>query len=71
MGQSPGPTVVTRRHLNDNPDFVNASGLNFTLGAGSPLIGAGTAEPLVTHDYTGESRPQDAGNDIGAFEYPN
>ena len=67
-GSQPGTYGSNAPYLNDNPDFVNASGFNFTLGAGSPLIGAGTAEPLVTHDYTGESRPQNAGNDIGAFE---
>ena len=67
-GSKPGTYGSNAPSLNENPDFVNASGLNFTLGAGSPLIGAGTAEPLVTHDYTGQSRPQNAGNDIGAFE---
>jgi hypothetical protein len=67
-GSTPGTYGSSAPYLNDNPDFVNAAGLNFKLGAGSPLIGAGTAEPLVTHDYMGEPRPQNAGNDIGAFE---
>ena len=67
-GSTPGTYGSSAPYLNDNPDFVDAAGLNFKLGAGSPLIGAGTAKPLVTHDYMGESRPQNAGNDIGAFE---
>lgn len=67
-GSKPGTYGSNAPSLNENPNFFDVLGLNFTLGAGSPLIGAGTAEPLVTHDYTGQSRPQNAGNDIGAFE---
>ncbi len=70
-GSQPGTSGSDAPYLNENPDFVNVSALNFALSAGSPLIKAGTPESLVTHDYTGESRPQGSGIDIGAFEYLN
>jgi Right handed beta helix region len=70
-GSTPGTYGSTAAHLTLNPDFANAASFNFLLNAGSPLIGAGTTESLVTHDYTGAARPQGAGSDIGAFEYPN
>jgi hypothetical protein len=70
-GTLPGTFGSDAPYLNLNPGFVNVSALNFKLKAGAPIIDLGTALPLVTHDYTGESRPQGAGYDIGAFEYPN
>jgi hypothetical protein len=70
-GSTPGTYGSNATYLTLNPDFADVASLNFLLGAGSPLIDAGTPEPLVTHDYTGASRPQNTGNDIGAFEYPN
>ncbi len=70
-GSTPGTYGSNATYLTLNPDFADVASLNFLLGAGSPMIDAGTPEPLVTHDYTGASRPQNTGNDIGAFEYPN
>lgn len=74
------------RTLSADPQFVsdgNATGLNanYTLLATSPMIDAGVADyslPDGTCDYThslitntGEARPQGAGWDIGAYEYPD
>lgn len=47
----------------DDPDFVDRTGGNFTLAAGSPAIGIAQAITGYTHDHTGRAinSPADAG----------
>lgn len=67
--------------LEGDPAFVNASGHNYALAAGSDAIGAGQADvetydtlnanfgETYTVDRDGLSRPQGGSWDIGAHEY--
>jgi hypothetical protein len=68
-GSMPGTYGSNARYINENPQFVDFSGLNFHLSALSPMIDAGQTLSQVTHDYDGVSRPEGAAYDIGAFEY--
>ena len=53
----------------DTALFVNPSGKDFHLKAGSPAINAGTnLSPDVTDDLEGNSRPQGGAYDIGCYE---
>jgi hypothetical protein len=52
-----------------DPLFTNRGTNDFTLQAGSPAIDAGAALPAIVTDQKGVSRPQDAGLDIGAYEF--
>jgi hypothetical protein len=52
-----------------DPQFTNAAINDFRLAAGSRLIDAGRTLPQVSNDYSGVTRPQGKGYDIGAFEY--
>jgi hypothetical protein len=65
----PGTYGSNATSINENPQFVNLSTLNFHLSASSPMIDAGQTLSQVTHDYDGVSRPQGGAYDIGAFEY--
>jgi hypothetical protein len=47
----------------------NASVPDVHLTSGSPAIHAGLVLPDVPNDYSGDSRPQGAGYDVGAFEF--
>ena len=67
IGSAPGCTFANTTVA--NPAFVNASGGDFHLTAGSPAIGAGVAVSGVVTDYDGVARPQGASSDIGAFEF--
>lgn len=51
-----------------DPLYVNRSGHDYSLQAGSPAIDAGTAigSPLI--DFLGNQRPLGSGFDIGAYE---
>lgn len=53
--------------------FIDRAGKDFHLAAGSPAIGAGSAESQVTDDIEGHPRPDPVGSnpDIGAFESSN
>lgn len=55
--------------LSGDPQFVNAASRDFRLQAGSPARNAGVTLSTVSTDYQGVPRPQEAGYDIGAFEY--
>jgi hypothetical protein len=68
-GSRPGTYGSNASYINENPQFVNLSGLNFHLSSSSPMIDAGQRISQVTHDYDGVSRPQGTAYDIGAFEY--
>ena len=54
---------------NTDPMFVNPTGLDFHLQAGSPAINAGLALSIVLFDYDGIPRPVGGAWDIGAFEF--
>jgi parallel beta-helix repeat protein len=57
-------------HLwNVDPLFVNPASDDFHLRGGSPAIDAGIALAEVINDFDGNTRPQGAGYDIGAFEF--
>jgi len=53
-----------------NPMMKNPSNFDFTLLNGSPLINSGV-DVGITTDFFGTPRPQGAGYDIGAYEYPS
>ncbi|MHC4091504.1 MAG: choice-of-anchor Q domain-containing protein, partial [Planctomycetota bacterium] len=48
--------------------FVDPTGFDFHLAAGSPAVDQGSLEDAPTDDYDGTARPQGSGMDIGAFE---
>ena len=50
--------------------MADPANANFTLLSSSPLIDAGVNAGITT-DYIGAIRPQGAGYDIGAYEYPS
>jgi hypothetical protein len=53
-----------------NPLFVSVGAKDYHLQSSSPAINAGyDLTGVVSDDYEGNSRPQGAGYDIGAFEY--
>jgi hypothetical protein len=67
-GQDAHSVVATPSQL-----FVNASGGDYRLKAGSPAIDSGVASlggrAAPTTDYAGAARPQGSAYDAGAFEY--
>ena len=50
--------------------FVNPSGGNYQLLAGSPAIDKGQTLAAVTTDLLGNKRPQGSASDIGCYEFP-
>jgi hypothetical protein len=66
-GAASSPTVSN--NLTTNPGFVNATGNDFRLQAGSPAIDRGVTVPSITTDFSGAARPQGSAFDIGAHEY--
>lgn len=54
-------------NINSNPNFI--SGSYQVLGDSSPCIDAGTDVGAPVTDINGRARPQDAGFDMGVFEY--
>ncbi|MGI6138222.1 MAG: choice-of-anchor Q domain-containing protein [Candidatus Hydrogenedentales bacterium] len=54
-----------------DPDFVNPSAGDFRLRSTSPCIDVGTSdgEDIPSTDIDGVPRPQEAGIDMGAYEY--
>jgi hypothetical protein len=59
---------VSHNYTGSSPGFVNASGENLHLTAGSPLIGAGSALSPSFPDKDGVAR-QGSAWDIGAYAY--
>lgn len=72
LGQ--GATVTPRNNFTSNDInsalFINPSGSDFQLLAGSPLVGAGrdVSSWNITSDAADQSRPQNGAYDIGAYE---
>jgi parallel beta-helix repeat protein len=65
-------TQMDSHSLNTNPAFVSAgtSATGYAVGAGSPIIDAGTnLLSAVPDDYLKAYRPSGASTDMGAFEY--
>ncbi len=56
-------------YVEGNPKFVNPSVADFHLRKKSPAIDNGSSLNAPSDDFDGNPRPQDAGYDIGAFEY--
>jgi len=56
-------------NLSADPRFVDADGLDLMLLADSPAIDQGLAIDGLVDDYAGDSRPEGAGVDIGAYEH--
>jgi hypothetical protein len=52
-----------------NPLCVNPAGGDFHLQSSSPAINAGSMVSIVTTDFDGKPRAQDAGYDMGAHEF--
>ncbi len=71
--RSDGITPSGTRRPNDlwgvDPKLVNPAQKDFHLQSTSPAIDAGASISGVIGDYDGNSRPQGAGYDIGAYEY--
>jgi hypothetical protein len=63
-----GGTYGTNLIVGD-PKFVNSSGADFHLLAGSPAIDAGLSLNAPNNDFDGNVRPQGLGYDIGAYEF--
>jgi hypothetical protein len=61
-------TVADHNLFNTNPNFMNAAGGDFRLGAGSPASNTGSTLSLVARDILGLLRPQGTAYDIGAYE---
>ena len=56
-------------NINANPAFVNPANGDYHLSAWSPAIDVGTASGAPDHDLEGTPRPQNAGYDMGAYEF--
>ena len=61
-------------NINTDPQFLSTDPNNsnyLKLSPSGPAINVGATISLVTTDFFGTSRPQGAGYDIGAYEYPS
>jgi hypothetical protein len=66
-----GSITCSGNHSNNftsDPRFVDRSGGDFHLQAGSPAIDAGMPLPEVPCDFDGNKRPAGSASDIGAYE---
>jgi len=61
--------VYGDEYITGDPEFVNPSDGNFHLQEDSPAIDNGLSVDAPGEDFDGNTRPQGAGYDIGAFEY--
>ncbi len=58
-------------YIEEDPQFVNPTSADFHLRSTSPAIDNGSPNGAPNTDFDGNSRPNAAGYDIGAFEYSN
>jgi len=56
-------------NIDADPLFADAANGDYSLSADSPCIDAGTPDDAPETDLEGTYRPQDAGYDMGAYEY--
>ncbi len=56
-------------NIDQDPLFTDPQQGDFSLQATSPCIDTGTATQAPETDITGKARPQQAGIDMGAYEY--
>jgi hypothetical protein len=56
-------------NINADPQFADPSNGDYHLLPWSPCIDEGTATDAPDHDLDGVSRPQNAGYDLGAYEF--
>jgi hypothetical protein len=56
-------------NINADPQFADRTNGDYHLLPWSPCIDAGTATDAPDHDLDGVSRPQNAGYDLGAYEF--
>lgn len=56
-------------YVEGDPMFENPAGADFHLKGNSPAIDRGSSVDAPDDDFDGNSRPQGAGYDIGAFEF--
>ncbi len=54
-----------------DPLFGAPAGLDFQIQASSPAIDVGSSAGAPASDFDGNPRPQGAGYDLGAYEYPS
>jgi hypothetical protein len=66
-----GSAINIHNNLEINPLFVNPTSTppDFHLQSNSPAIDAGTSTNAPSFDFDGNTRPQGARYDIGAYEY--
>ncbi len=63
------PENIVDHNLTTDPLFVNEAMQDFHLQSGSTAIDAGSPDSAPEDDYDNVSRPQEAGFDVGAYEY--
>ena len=68
VAQFAAATTNERHAVRANPRFVDGTGYNFRLNAGSPMIDRATPMTLSATDKDGNARKSGAGYDIGAYE---
>jgi len=62
-------TLYGSNSIVGNPLFMDAISNNFHLSSNSPAINSGSAANAPNFDFDNNSRPSEAGIDIGAYEY--
>jgi len=61
--------ITGDHYIKGSPLFFDAEADNFQIGAGSPVIDAGSAIKAPLLDFSGVQRPQGNGIDVGSFEF--
>jgi hypothetical protein len=69
-GDAPSGVSFSSNQDNTDPKLVNPAAFDFHLQSGSPAIDSGLSIPQVTKDFDGNTRPQGAAYDRGAYERP-